>query len=108
MRIGFAPKSILELNYKKYKETFDPQNMVQIPAGLEHVFASYSNFCEVCEKKKEKEKNEETFTKFCSLVSCEQLKRIPFKFDMWRPLYGEQLHCKFGGIRLKHHGAMCE
>ena len=73
MRIGFAPKSILELNYKKYKETFDPQNMVQIPAGLEHVFASYSNFCEVCEKKKEKEKNEETFTKFCSLVSCEQL-----------------------------------
>ena len=93
MLIGFAPKSILELNYKKYIETFDPQNMVQIPAGLEHVFASYSDFCKVCRKK------EEIFTKFSYSYSCERL-------NGFRPLNGEQLHCNFGGIRLKHHGAM--
>ena len=32
-------------------------------------------------------------------------KETSFKFKMWHPLYGEQLHCKFGAIRLRHHRA---
>jgi len=39
--IKFVPKLILEF-------AFDPQNVVQISAGLEHVFASYTDFHKVC------------------------------------------------------------
>ena len=33
--------------------------------------------------------------------------RVIFKFEMWPPLSGGCLHCKFGAIQIRHHRATC-
>ena len=53
-----------------------------------------------------KKKNEEHFMKFCSLIAGEWLKGFLLSLKYGISWYGEQLHCKFGAIQLRHHGAM--
>ena len=52
---------------------------------------SYGDFCKVCEKKKkieEEEKNEEIFTKFCSLISRKRLKGFLSNLKLSIPCMG--------------------
>ena len=58
----------------------DPQYVHQISARSEHAYASYSNFCKVCEM------NENLLTQISGTA-----KGILLKFETWPPLYGHGL-----------------
>ena len=65
-------------------------------ARLKNTFASYSNFCTLCEKKnKRKQRNffESLITRISGMVLG-----IFFKFEMQLPLSKGHLHSKFGAI----------
>ena len=67
---------------------------------MKHTYVSYSNF-EKCGRSKRARK----LNIFLLIRISQTAIGISFKFKVWRPLYREQLHCKFGAIWQRYHGA---